>query len=279
MSSRKIKKKKKKKIKRPIFSSNCLTANTSDKHTLYENSVQCAETSFNIINKIYEYELNCKPKTLREDFCGTASLCAKWVQSSDEHRACGIDFDSDTLEWAKTHNIDPLEDDIKSRVELVEADVLNAKNLGYDVINAFNFSYWTFQKRDVLKSYFKSVIDSLNDNGLFLMDSYGGPDSQFVMEEERELDGFNYVWDQEYVDPINNNIICKIHYRFPDGSEIKDAFTYDWRIWSIPELKDILKEVGFKKVVIWWDCQDDELRPKEKVENLVSWISYIAAWK
>ena len=75
------------------------------------------------------------------------------------------------------------------------------------------------------------------------------------------------------------HIICHIHFRFPDGSQLEEAFTYDWRIWSMPELRDILKEVGFKKIVAWWDCEDDIIRPRKEVENLVSWVAYLAAWK
>ena len=100
-----------------------------------------------------------------------------------------------------------------------------------------------------------------------------------MMEEETERDGFTYVWDQESVDPINNHIVCNIHYRFPDNSELTKAFVYDWRIWSIPELRDILEEIGFRKTTVWWDCEDDVLRPKEAVENLISWVAYLAAWK
>ena len=131
----------------------------------------------------------------------------------------------------------------------------------------------------ILAKYFQDAYDSLDPGGLFLLDTYGGPDSQFVLEEETEHDGFTYVWDQDYVDPINNHIICHIHYRFPDKSEMAKAFTYDWRIWSIPELRDLLEEIGFNRVTVWWDCEDDILRPKKSVENLVSWVAYLAAWR
>jgi hypothetical protein len=99
------------------------------------------------------------------------------------------------------------------------------------------------------------------------------------MEEETEYDDYTYVWDQASFDPINNHIVCHIHFRFSDGSALEKAFTYDWRIWSIPELRDILEEVGFKNVVTWWDCDDDIIRPKTAVENLISWVAYLAAWR
>jgi cyclopropane fatty-acyl-phospholipid synthase-like methyltransferase len=156
---------------------------------------------------------------------------------------------------------------------------LAAPKEGFDAIVAFNFSYWVFKERATLKQYFQNAFESLDPRGLFLLDVYGGPDSQFVMEEETEHEGFTYVWDQASVDPINNHIICHIHYRFPDRREMTGAFTYDWRIWSIPELRDLLEEVGFKRVTAWWDCEDDVVRPKKSVENLISWVAYLAAWR
>ena len=216
---------------------------------------------------------------LREDFSGTAKLCADWVVTHPKRTAVGVDIDRDTLAWAEANHLAALDEAARRRVTLVESDVLDCRKTGFDVILAFNFSYWIFRERAVLKEYFENAFRSVKRGGVFLLDIYGGPDSQFVMEEETEFDGFTYVWDQAYFDPINNHIICHIHFRFPDGSDIEKAFTYDWRIWSMPELRDLLEEVGFKKVEAWWDCEDDVIRPKKEVENLISWVSYLAAWK
>ena len=270
-----------KKRKSGTTSDKRLTSNakSADKHILYERSVQNTESAIEVIEDVYKHERNGLPDTLREDFCGTAKLCADWVKTGPDRRALGVDMDRPTLDWAFSHNIEPLSPDEKNRVELVESDVLECGSAPFDVICAFNFSYWTFQKRAILKRYFEKVFACLEDDGLFLLDIYGGPDSQFVMEEETEHDDFTYVWDQAEVDAINNHTICHIHFRFEDGSELTEAFTYDWRIWSMPELRDILDEVGFKKVVAWWDCEDDVLRPKKQAENLISWVAYLAAWR
>jgi hypothetical protein len=32
-----------------------------------------------------------------------------------------------------------------------------------------------------------------------------------------------------------------------EGSALRDAFRYDWRIWSLPELRDLLNEAGFSR--------------------------------
>jgi hypothetical protein len=66
---------------------------------------------------------------------------------------------------------------------------------------------------------------------------------------------------------------------------MKKAFTYDWRLWTIPELRELLAEVGFKHVRVFWETVDDdgdgtgEFEPTEKEENQESWLVYLAAEK
>lgn len=216
--------------------------------------------------------------TLREDFCGTAKLCADWVRSDPKRKAVGVDIDPPTLAWAQKHNIDPLGPAAK-RVRLALSDVRKGTRQRFDTIAAFNFSYWIFRERAVLKAYFEKARQALKENGLFIIDLHGGPDAQYVLEEETDLDGFSYVWDQESFDPINNRVQCAIHFCFPDGSKIERAFTYDWRVWSLPELRDLLLEVGFSRVDAWWDGLDDVVRPCDSAENLISWIAYLCAWR
>lgn len=255
-----------------------LTASTADRHSLYELSVQSTESTIEFIDEVYEKEHGRKALTLREDFCGTAKLCADWISSHDERTAIGLDFDAPTLSWATERNITPLGPKGK-RVELLERNVLEGIEEKKEVVIAFNFSYFVFQSRETLKTYFKQVLKGLEDGGLFLMDIFGGPDSQYIMEEETEHEGFTYVWDQTGFDPISNRATFDIHFRFPDKSEIQNAFSYEWRMWTIPELKESLYEVGFRKVDVWWDDEDDVVRPKESAANLVTWIAYIAAWR
>lgn len=254
-------------------------AKKADKHILYERSVQCTESAIDTIDLIYKNTKNTKPLRLREDFCGTAKLCADWVLSDKKREAIGVDLHVPTLEWASKHNIFPLPSDAQNRIKLTECDVLSCNEKNLDVIVAFNFSYWIFKERETVKQYFKQALKCIKKGGLFLLDIYGGPDSQFVMEEAADHGDFTYVWDQSYMDPINNHIICHIHFRFPDNSMLEKAFSYDWRLWSMPELRDILYEAGFSKVETWWDCEDDVVRLRTETVNLISWIGFLAAWK
>ena len=45
------------------------------------------------------------------------------------------------------------------------------------------------------------VREQLTEDGLFILDAYGGSDSFPEMEEDRDLDGFTYVWDQNHYNP------------------------------------------------------------------------------
>ena len=254
-------------------------ASSADKHRLYERSVQDTEASIELIDSIFKRNRNRAPRSLREDFCGTAKLCADWVKAGPRRTAVGLDIDARTLAWAVKNNITPLGTRKMRRVTVIENDVLNYTGKIFDVAVAFNFSYFVFKKRPLLKKYFENVFQSLNNDGLFLLDVYGGPDAQFVLKEETQHDGFVYIWDQSSFDPVNNHIICHIHYRLEDGSRMRRAFTYDWRLWSIPELRDLLEESGFQKIVVWWDGEDDILRPTTNTRNLVSWVAYLAAWR
>ena len=80
------------------------------------------------------------------------------------------------------------------------------------------------------------------------------------MQEKRPINNgrFTYVWDQHSYDPITGSAVCKIHFHFPDGSKIRDAFTYHWRLWTLPELRELLAEAGFARSTVYWEGTDEE---------------------
>ena len=70
---------------------------------------------------------------------------------------------------------------------------------------------------------------------MFFIDAYGGWESHQPMQEHRKIkEGFTYVWDQDEVCPIDNGVVNYIHFEFKDGSKLKNAFTYEWRLWTLP---------------------------------------------
>jgi len=91
---------------------------------------------------------------------------------------------------------------------------------------------------------------------------------------------FTYVWDQKTFDPITHDATYAIHFHFPSGKKIRDAFTYDWRVWTIPEIREILLEAGFSRTVVYWETSfkgegTGEFLPMEHGDNAYSWIAYV----
>ena len=102
------------------------------------------------------------------------------------------------------------------------------------------------------------MYETLTEDGIFFLDAFGGYEAFREMEESTEFDNFTYVWDQHRYNPVNGDIKCLIHFTFPDGSKIKRAFSYDWRLWTLPELQELLKEAGFERVLVYWEGTDEK---------------------
>ncbi len=265
------------------------TAANSDRHVLYGLSVQNVEAEVDFVDATFEALKGKKPQSVREDFCGTANTCCEWVKRRPGNVAVGVDLDRSTLDWAGEHNLPTLDDDQRSRVTLLERDVCDtgAEGHGTNVVLAMNFSYWIFRKREQLRAYFASVRDSLADDGVFFLDFYGGSEALTEVEEVREQDGFDYVWDQARYDPISGSMLCHIHFKFRDGSKMRKAFTYEWRVWTLPEILEILEEAGFKKPTVYWEGEDPdnpeegngEFTPREVGDADLAFICYLVAEK
>lgn len=264
-------------------------ASTADRHHLYELSVQCAEAEIDFVDKAFKRLRKRKAKLLREDFCGTANVCCEWVKRGSKRYAIGIDLDPEVLDWGRNNNLTRLSRKKRERITLLQENVLDVKTEQPDIISAMNFSYWLLQDRASLKGYFKSVYRSLRDDGVFFLDAYGGYDSHKEIDEEREIDdggeGFTYIWEQAVFDPITHSMECHIHFAFPDGSEMRNAFNYEWRLWTLPEVRDLLIESGFTRVKVYWQGwdkhgePDGDFNPATRAEADAGWICYLTAEK
>ncbi|MES9971860.1 MAG: class I SAM-dependent methyltransferase [Candidatus Thiodiazotropha sp.] len=264
-------------------------AKQADRHHLYELSVQCAEAEIDFVDEMYKKIHGKRAKRLREDFCGTANVCCEWVRRRKSNRAIGVDLDKEVLDWGRDNQLRKLKPSQRNRISLIEENVLSVDTEPMQIISAMNFSYWLFKERSELKNYFQRVHQQLADDGILFMDAYGGYDSYKEMDEEREIeDGdstFTYIWEQEKYDPISGTLICHIHFEFEDGSRMQRAFSYDWRLWSLPEIHELLNEAGFSKVTFYWQGfdEDDEpdgvFLPVSEGEADAGWICYITAEK
>lgn len=260
-----------------------LTARTADRHDLYEQSVQNPESDIAFLDRVFRKAYGRPPVSLREDFCGTAALCRDWVKRGKERTAEGVDLDGEVLEWGRAKNIEPLGEEA-ARVTLVQANVLDAVRPKTEVRVGFNFSYFVFQERAALLRYFRTARRSLKDEGIFAIDLLGGPDAQTVLEEPVAHEGFDYVWEQAAFNPIDHHYLCHIHFDFPDGSRMRKAFTYDWRLWTMMELRDLLAEAGFSRSDVYWEGTDRKTNEgngvftrRAKVVNEDCWIAYVVA--
>lgn len=258
------------------------SAKTADKHVLYQLSVQAPDTEVDFLNSWFSKIRGKKPLSLREDFCGTAILCAAWVKSHAERTATGLDIHRPTLAWGTTHNLGPLSEEQRSRVTLLEQDVRAKVKEKHDIICAFNFSYWLFKTRPEMVAYFSHVRSGLAKGGLFFLDAYGGWESHEPMKEHRRIKaGFTYVWDQNTFDAITHDVTNYIHFEFDDGTKLEKAFRYDWRFWMLPELQEMLKEAGFGKLHVYWDTSNDPsrdaYRERTRAPNQPGWLAYIVA--
>ena len=266
-------------------------AETSDRHVLYQLSVQSPEADIEFFADRYRELRGREPKVLREDFCGTAFISATWAASADDRRAVGVDLDEATLEWGREHNLARISEDARSRVDLRQENVLDGGGEKADLTCAMNFSYGVFKTRAELRRYLEVAHASLADDGVFITELYGGVEAVIEVVDEREIEGsegvddFVYVWEQASYNPINHETLCHIHFRLKDGSTIDNAFTYDWRLWTIPELRELLYEAGFSSVRVFWEATDasgdgtGEYVPTEKEDNQESWLVYIVAAK
>ena len=260
-------------------------ADSVDVHFLYEKSVQNVVHEIDFMRQIYLEKRGKNAKIYREDFCGTAYSSCEWVKQDNDHLAIAVDNDKSVLEWALINRLNELSDHQKKRINLVEADVNNAETEKSDILAAYNFSYFVFKERKELINYFEKSFHALKKDGIFFLDLFGGPEAHQELEEETEHDDFTYIWSQSSFHPLTNHINCHISFDFPDGSSRKNVFSYDWRLWTAPEIKEILLEIGFKQVTFYWEKEDDEgngngeFLPNEKGEADLAWLAYIVAEK
>lgn len=279
-------KSKKKRGKQPRSTRKAKTmAEKADRHDLYQRAVQCVESEIDFIDETFESLRGRKAVSLREDFCGSANTSCEWVRRRDGNTALGVDLDAKVLAWGEQHNRSKL-GKRADRLTLVQRDVLEVRHPPVDTVLAMNFSYWILQQRTTLRRYFRQVRDALVDDGVFFLDCYGGYEAFREMKERTKHDKFTYVWDQASYNPVNGTMCCHIHFHFPDRSKLNKAFSYEWRLWTLPEIRELLDEAGFSRVTVWWQGWDEEEKDGNgeftMVENAdadAAWVSYVVAEK
>ena len=267
-----------------------------DRFRLYQLAVQNPAAEIDFVDRICQQWPGRPARRLREDFCGTGAICAEWVRRRPDNRAWGLDLDPEALAWGRRHTLQALSAEQRARVALIAGDVLSAASPAAtltpapEVVLALNFSYWLLRTRCALLTYFQRVRALLPEHGFLLLDAHGGPESLRLQCETRRVrdpDGedFDYVWERADYDPATGRQRCHIHFRFDDGSALERAFSYDWRLWTLPEIRELLAEAGFATVQVYWQGWDANGNPDgifvpvESGAPDAGWIAYLTAEK
>jgi hypothetical protein len=242
------------------------------------------------ISKIYRDIFSKEALFLREDFSGTFALSCCWVQSDSKRSAIAIDNDKPTLDYGKKNYLSGMSSEEQNRLTPKLGDAITKTDL-VDIIATFNFSYCLIHERAKLLEYFKKAHASLNDQGIMILDLFGGSESETPEIQERDIDNndqilpFIFEFERKSFNPISRISNYGIHFKYQDGTELMDAFTYEFRMWSITEIRDLFKEAGFSKSVVYWEGFDEdgfgngEFYATEKEENSLNWNSYIVGIK
>ncbi len=253
-----------------------------DIHEMYQNSVQCVESEIDFVESTYKAIRGNSAQYLREDFSGTGQTACEWLHRNITNNAWAVDLDTKVLDWGRLNIQSKLDD--PNRLSYIESDVRNSGINNMDIVLAMNFSYFLFMDRKTLRDYFVSVLGSLENTGVFFLDAFGGYEAAKELKEERECEGFTYIWDQAMFDPITSQMQCYIHFKTDDGIQINKAFSYYWRLWTLPELQELLLEAGFSQVDIYWEGTDEETGEGDGIFEVskkgtadAGWVCYIVA--
>jgi len=64
------------------------------------------------------------------------------------------------------------------------------------------------------------------------------------------------------------------------------AFSYRWRLWTLPEIRELLGEAGFRDVVVYWEGTDEETEEgngewevSTRGEACPAWVAYLVGMK
>ena len=228
-----------------------------DRFALYEAAVQVPEHEVSFFERAFKDAHHREPRVLREDFCGTAAVARAWVASATDRKAFAVDHDPAPLAYARTQAERLLESDARARLTLIESDVRLAVTPAADVAAVQNFSINELGDRRVLVAYLADVHANLAGEGVLVLDVMGGPARQVdARTEVRRFRGFEMEWTQRRYDPIAGRGQFALSFVLDDGTRMGDAFTYDWRLWTIPELREALADAGFAESVVYWAGED-----------------------
>lgn len=146
----------------------------------------------------------------------------------------------------------------RPNIRAVQADVMTCSNKA-DVIAALNFPLGYLHNRESLVKYLHTSRKRLNASGVFVADVYGGesafsPCVKTAMVTAPHGPRVRYEWEQREADALTGRVVNAIHFVVRDAkgtTRLDDAFVYNWRLWSLPELREAYAEAGFTSVEVY----------------------------
>jgi hypothetical protein len=254
-----------------------------DKYAAYQAAVQSPREDARFLRRVYRELRGREPVVLREDFCSTFTLCCEWVRLHKANRAVGVDIDPEPLRYGEKHYASMLSESQQRRVSTLQRDVMKSGSVRADIVCALNFSYFLFKSRQSLVRYFERCQSALSADGILAVDAFGGPFHEEPNVHTRRLRGLTYYFEQETFDPITRHARFSIHFKPTRGRTHKRAFTYDWRLWSIAEIRDAMIDAGFARTHVYWEGTTRQgvgngvFSRKESGEPCQAWVAYIIA--
>lgn len=216
-------------------------ADAPDRHDLYELAAQSPRRQAAFLRALVDPSI--ASPTLGEDFCGTGALSRAWVGLPGSGGAVCVDRDPEPLSRLQG----------AAGITVRHGDVREASD-PVDLLCALNFSICELHEREDMLAYLRHARGRLREGGVFVCDLYDGADAFALGESEVELRegecgaGVRYVWEQREANPLTGRVVNAMHFQLADGSQLRDAFVYDWRLWRPPEMRDAMREAGFARV-------------------------------
>lgn len=267
----------------PFATTSTLNVVNADKYKLYTRAFQAPRADVQFCERIFQQCVGRSAVSLREDFCGTAAVSCEWIQRSENRHAIAIDIEAEPLAWCRENLLPAHIPQTRPRLQLIHADVLTLPASPVDIILALNSSFCTFKERKQLLNYFRRCHHSLKEDGILVLGLYAGPEAQMVGVDQIPCDGFVAVWEQSEFNAVTNESLNRIHFRFPDGSSLRNAFVYDYRMWTPRELTEALLESGYRQACVYSrsDVCDADGRIEECNHACVStyWDALVVGFK
>jgi hypothetical protein len=80
------------------------------------------------------------------------------------------------------------------------------------------------------------------------------------------------------MDAITGRAMRYIHFKMKgQRTTMKRAFSYDWRLWTITELMDALRDAGFDRIDVY-DEKDNGYRKVTRAGYKDAFIPILVAW-